>query len=97
MKRKSEIFNMRQAISEYVSDLGFNEKFTEARIKDLWTEIMGQWVANRTTRLSLNHTTLYIKVDSAPLRNKLYYEKTVVIDRFNEKLGKEIIQEVVIR
>lgn len=67
------------------------------QITDVWEQIMGATIAKYTESIQISNKTLFITTSVAPLRNELVYQKEKIIQRVNEALGEQIINEVVIR
>jgi len=53
-------------------------------------------VSQHTTRLNISKKVLYIKVDSAALRNELSFAKENIRKALNSEVKSEVIREVVI-
>ena len=58
---------------------------------------MGTVVNNYTTEIKLRRKKLYVSISSAPLRQELSYGKEKIIKMFNEELGGDYIEDVIIR
>ena len=67
------------------------------QITDVWEQIMGVTIAKYTESIQISNKTLFITTSVAPLRNELVYQKEKIIQRVNEALGEQVINEVVIR
>ncbi len=67
------------------------------QIEDVWEEIMGKTIAKYTEKIQIQGKTLYISTSMAPLKQELLYQKENIIKRVNEKLGEDVIMDVVIR
>lgn len=67
------------------------------QITDVWEQIMGATIAKYTESIQISNKTLFITTSVAPLRNELVYQKEKIIQRVNEALGENVINEVVIR
>lgn len=67
------------------------------QISDVWEQIMGATIAKYTESIQISNKTLFITTSVAPLRNELVYQKEKIIQRVNEALGEQVINEVVIR
>lgn len=67
------------------------------QITDVWEQIMGATIAKYTESIQISNKTLFITTSVAPLRNELFYQKEKIIQRVNEALGENVINEVVIR
>jgi hypothetical protein len=56
---------------------------------------MGPVVANRTDNLFIREKTLYVKINSAVLRNELSYGKQKIINMLNDEIGQELLSDIV--
>ncbi len=95
MKRKNEV-TLGQALEMMVDDLKLRGKINESRIRDGWAEIMGKPIARYTSSVSLRDGKLYIKIDSAALKQELNYSREKIIELFNKELGGQVVKDVVI-
>ena len=64
---------------------------------EVWKELIGKQLQNYITEARMIKGSLLIKVKSAPLRNELSYKKTYLIKQINTKLGKVVVQEIVLK
>lgn len=98
MKRKqNNEKSLKEVLNELVSTYRLENRMDGARVVNLWKEIMGNAIANRTRRIYVRQGVLYLTIDSAPLKQELFMEKLKVMAMLNEKLGKEYIKEIVLR
>ena len=95
MRRKNEI-TVGQAIEMMVDDLKLRSKLNESRIKEGWVEIMGKPIAKYTSSVSLREGNLYIKIESAALKQELNYSRGKIMELFNKELGPDVVRNVVI-
>jgi len=72
-------------------------KLHQTKIKSLWVELMGPTISSYTKEIRLYRNKLFLTITSAPLRQELSYGKEKMKKLFNEALGEEVIEEIVIR
>jgi predicted nucleic acid-binding Zn ribbon protein len=68
----------------------------EISVANSWNEIVGKSIASRTQKVTIRKNTMYLKIDSAPLKNELNYHKDIIIQKVNNHLGKNLIHEIII-
>ena len=68
----------------------------EMKAVDAWPKVVGQFIASHTIDLSIKNHTLFVRVDSDALRNELNYSKSLLMKNLNEKVGKEVVKEIVL-
>ncbi|NND77917.1 MAG: DUF721 domain-containing protein [Flavobacteriales bacterium] len=94
MKTSRDAMSMADAIKNYIKKTGKEKGFQNAEIVSAWPEVMGQAVASRTEKISFYKGTLYIKLNSAPLKNELVLSRAQVAARLNEHLGETIVMNI---
>ncbi len=66
-------------------------------IQDAWKSEMGGMINGYTTKFFIKHGRLEITLTSAPLRAELSMSKPKLIKLLNDKIGSEIIKEIILR
>jgi len=94
MKRKSNEMSLKEAIDRMMEAYRLGDKMTELDAVKGWEEMMGPAVAKRTREIYIKGKVLYLRIDSAPLKEELGMNKTLIIQRINEKVKKTLIDEV---
>jgi hypothetical protein len=95
LKRSNDI-SLGDAIRDFLSSYHLDEKLLEKQLMLSWEKVMGKMVSQHTTRLNISKKVLYIKVDSAALRNELSFAKENIRKALNSEVKSEVIREVVI-
>jgi predicted nucleic acid-binding Zn ribbon protein len=93
MKRTNDQ-TLGEALDRLVDAYGLREKLDEQAIASLWDEIAGGMVAKHTVGLKLRRGKLYIKVDSAPLRQELTFLRESLRKTLNTRLGREVVETI---
>ncbi len=86
-----------QVLKELMNAPHLKSKFFQSKIKHSWKKLMGVSIATYTKSIALRKHTLYLQIESAPLRQELSYAKDKIKEILNEELGETYIKEVVIR
>lgn len=55
----------------YAKNIGKEEEYLEAKLKNHWVDIVGQSIANQTTMISISNHKVYIKISSPIVKNQL--------------------------
>lgn len=80
-----------------IRQLGWSDELIQTRIKSAWHQLAGPLIASHTKKLYVHKRVLYIKVDSAALRQELSMGSAQILARLNAHLGEDYLTEVVIR
>jgi len=95
--RKTNQQTIGEVIREFLKNFGLEEKMTETQIADTWEKIMGPGIARYTKHISLKNKTLTVQLSSPALRQELSYGKSKIIKMVNEAIGKEVVQDLILR
>jgi predicted nucleic acid-binding Zn ribbon protein len=93
VKKSNEIL-LKDAIEAFLKDNKLQHKLDETRLLSAWEPVTGQLIARHTLNLSIRDRVLYVKVDSAALREELQYQKSKLLKRLNKKAGVEAIDDI---
>lgn len=80
-----------------LDDYKLSGKYNEVNLSQHWEEIVGQMIARNTSKLYIHEKKLHIHLQVAALKNELKYHKKMLVDRVNEFIGDEAINDIVIR
>lgn len=97
MSRKTEAQPLKAVMHQLIEQYRLGGKLTEVKIASTWNEVMGRTISSRTEKVAYQNQTLYVKIDSAPLRQELNLRKEKVITLMNEVLKTDAIKNVVIK
>ena len=93
---KSNEVSLGAALESVLTELNLRHGVYEAKIEAMWETVMGKTIAKHTTNINLKGDRLYLTVDSAALRNELFYSRVKIKDVVNNELAKDIIKDVFI-
>ena len=89
-----------KAIRDVLKDFAKQNKITpgfyNSKVNLIWKTKMGTTINNYTRKVSLAKGTLYLKIDSAPLKSELLMSKQKIIDLINSEMKSDIVKKVVI-
>lgn len=88
---------MKNAIEQFLEQSRIKSSIQALQVEAVWEQIMGKTIAQYTDSIKIIDQTLFISTQVAPLRQELVFQKEKIKLRVNEALGKNIIQEVVIK
>lgn len=70
-------------------------KFDETALIVAWPEMMGTAVANRTKDIFIRDRKLFIRLESAVIKNDLMMMRSNIIEKMNEMAGSSVIDEII--
>lgn len=89
--------SLQEALQLFISKSKLKYGLQAVQIEDVWEELMGTTIAKYTENIKIIGQTLFVTTHVAPLKNELLYQKETIVQRVNERLGSNVIKEVVIK
>ncbi len=87
-------YSFGQAFKKFLKDQHLDEKYSEKQLISMWGEIMGKPIANRTTKVFIANKVMYVKLNSAPLKQELLLAKDKVLDLLGKHVDLSIIEDI---
>lgn len=84
-------------ITKLLKEEHLENKFDEQRVTMLWQEVVGLGINRYTANRYVKDGTLFVTITSAPLRNELMLNRSLLIARLNDLVGREVIHEIIFR
>ncbi len=93
--RKRETKELKELIYAFLRQQGLETPLNEHRAVAAWPEVAGPAIAKMTSDVKLRNSNLYVKVSRPSLRQDLTMQRTQLAQRINEKVGAQVIQQIV--
>jgi len=97
MARKSNDQTLKTAIGQMLKDYHLDTKITEMKVIASWEKVMGKTVSSRTTDIQMRGRKLYVKLNSASLREELFNGKEKMLALLNQEAGELVLDDVILR
>jgi hypothetical protein len=82
-------------IRQFVASNGKDDLFWERKVLSIWPSVMGDYIANNTSSVSIKQGVLYVKVLNASLRFELNTSRSLIIKKLNDAVGGEVVKSIV--
>ena len=92
--RRTNEKSLGKILEEVIKDNNLGDGITQARINEIWVELMSRPIISRTTKLRFINKTLTIYLTSSVIRNELDYQKEELKKQFNDRLGEMVIEKI---
>jgi predicted nucleic acid-binding Zn ribbon protein len=96
VRRKSNELPLKAAIEEFLDSFHLRDKLDETKVIQSWERVVGEMVARNTSQLHIRNKVLFVKVNSAALRNELLFARQKIIQALNREVGKAVVDEIVL-
>jgi predicted nucleic acid-binding Zn ribbon protein len=95
MKRDKKITPLGDAIDKLLKAYRISDKMDEISLEKEWRELMGDAIANKTTRIELRKKVLFIQLNSSVLRHELNFAKEKLKESLNKKMKRRVVDEII--
>jgi len=82
------------ALPKTLTSLGISRRTREAQALWLWPQVVGEHLARESRALKLTGGTLLVTASSPALAHQLPLERSMLIDRLNERIGTRAVREI---
>jgi predicted nucleic acid-binding Zn ribbon protein len=93
-KRTSDTSSLKDAINSMMESYKIKDKFDANRLINSWGSLMGAPIAKRTEKLFVKDKVLFVKLNSAPLRQELTIAKSKVLEIIHRHYDKDLVKDV---
>ncbi len=87
---------LKAAIEEFLDKFHLRDKLNQAKVLQAWEKVVGEMVARNTSQLHIRKKVLYVKVNSAALRNELLFARSKIMNALNKEAGAIVIEEIIL-
>jgi predicted nucleic acid-binding Zn ribbon protein len=94
MIRKSNEITLKEAIEDLLISYKLTDKLDETRLIVSWDKVVGKLIVHHTEDMYVRNRVLFVKLDSAALRNELAMAKSKLIANLNMTTGKDVIDDI---
>jgi predicted nucleic acid-binding Zn ribbon protein len=94
----SENVRSLQAILEqFLRERGLDKKLREHSVPDIWQELIGENAARVSQVRRFEHGQLMVEVHAPVWRTELLLRREEIRKKINERIGQEMVREIIIR
>lgn len=87
---------IKQLIDKLLRAYGYQDQLDEIELIKRYEEAVGVMYMKHTQKVYFKDKKLYVKLDSAALKQELSYSKEALMHKLNQCIGKRIVHEIVI-
>ena len=91
-----EVQKLGDLIKEFIVMHKGPDFLDEMKAVDAWPKVVGTFIASHTIDVSIKKGVLFVRVDSDALRSELSYSKSLLLKNLNERVGKDVVKEIVL-
>ncbi len=95
--RRSKTISLAEAMQDYIKEMNLEGKLNEIHLIESWEELVGKAISSRTSKIYIKDQVLYVYLTSSVVRNELLMLRNALKEKLNEKVGAEVIKEIVLK
>jgi predicted nucleic acid-binding Zn ribbon protein len=95
--RRSKTISLAEAMKDYIREMNLEGKLMEVNLIYSWEEVVGRAISSRTSKVYIKEHILYVHLNSSVARNELLMLKEALREKLNERAGKEVIKDIILR
>ncbi|TXB66056.1 DUF721 domain-containing protein [Vicingus serpentipes] len=88
---------LKEVIDKLLRAYGYQDQLDEIELLKAYDEVVGTVFVKHTKEVYFKNKTLFIKLDSAALKQELSYAKEAIKEKLNQMMGKRIVEEINIK
>lgn len=97
MMKEGRTKKIDELATQVLRQMGLEQKFQEHEVYMIWPEVVGQMIASRTKSIQVVDGRLFVTFSSAVVRNEMMMVREGLVKALNDKVGKEVVREIIIR
>lgn len=92
--RKTQDQSIKDAIKQMLDTYHLTKRYEVSSIGQLWPNLVGAPIANRTQEIFIKNKVLFLRIDSAVVKNEIQRMRTNLLMRINEQFGHELVVDI---
>ena len=88
---------LKKVLEMMIEDMGYSDKIKETKVLEALPEILGQGIMRKVDRFYIYESKLFLKINSAPMKNELFLMKDAIVEKLNQIIDEDIIVDIIFR
>lgn len=85
--RRKDAVGMRELVTQFIREMKIASGINRQRVTQAWNTVSG--ASRYTLDVNYDRGVVYCSLNSSVVRNQLYFQKDVIINRMNEFLASD--------
>jgi Protein of unknown function (DUF721). len=95
--RKNNAESIGDIIRKFMRQNGMESPLNEYRLIQAWKDVVGPAIARYTGDMFIKNQILYVHLTSSVLRQELMMGRELLVRNLNEKVGAQVIVNIIFR
>ncbi len=97
MARNSRFVTLKDVLDDMIREMRLGGKMNEMKVRKYWHELMGSYIMKHTSQVYYKGGKLFVYLESSALKQELHMAKDKIISNLNERLGENLVNDIIIR
>ncbi|MDR0765474.1 MAG: DUF721 domain-containing protein [Odoribacteraceae bacterium] len=95
--KQAKTLKLEELMGLYLKQTGLERKFKEMEACLAWPEVVGQVIAAYTGEINMTNGKLFVRFTSPVVRNEMSMVKEGLVKALNDKLGEQVVKDIICR
>ena len=95
--RRNDAEQIGDMIRKFFRKSGLESPLNEYRLVQAWKDVVGPVITRYTSNLYIKNQILYVHLTSSVLRQELMMGRDLLVRNLNEKVGAQVIVNIIFR
>lgn len=95
--RRNDAEQIGDMIRKFFRQNGLESPLNEYRLVQAWRDVVGPVITKYTSNLYIKNQILYVHLTSSVLRQELMMGRDLLVRNLNEKVGAQVIVNIIFR
>nr|WP_255723216.1 DUF721 domain-containing protein [Butyricimonas sp. DFI.6.44] len=80
----------------YLEEMGLSRQFKEREVCQVWPEVVGGMIASRTKSIRITDGKIFVSFTSSVVKNEILMVKEGLIKALNDRIGSDIVKDIIV-
>ncbi|MBQ8769745.1 MAG: DUF721 domain-containing protein [Bacteroidaceae bacterium] len=95
--RRNDAEQIGEMIRKFFRQNGLESPLNEYRLVQAWKDVVGPVISKYTSNLYIKNQILYVHLTSSVLRQELMMGRDILVRNLNERVGAQVIVNIIFR
>lgn len=95
--RRNDAEQIGEMIRKFFRQNGLESPLNEYRLVQAWKDVVGPVISKYTSNLYIRNQILYVHLTSSVLRQELMMGRDILVRNLNERVGAQVIVNIIFR
>jgi len=88
--------HIRKILPPVIDEMGIDKPIKKYQALAEWSSVVGDKINAVTEPVRVEDGKIFVRVKNDAWRNEIYYIKSDIIEKLNKKVGKKVIQDLIL-